>query len=721
MSKTRLLILDDDPMTGQTLARIAEFAGAEVRFTTSPDDFFRLVEEWQPNTIVLDLVMPQMDGVQVMSALADRGCTARLIISSGVGSRVLDAAGRSAAGHGLNIAGVLPKPFTPTEFRALLADEPPAGRAGAGTEAGGAALRPPSLEDMRQALRRGDIHVVYQPKVACRSSELTGFEVLARWQHPELGAIAPETFIALAESGGLIDALTEQVLELALHWFARLHRVDGPLAAVLTPASPLKTLTLSINISARSLGNPALFEWLERRCEALGLAPERLIFELTETSAMEDPVASLDILTRLRMKGFQLSLDDFGTGFSSMLQLVRLPFSELKVDKSFVMTASQSQESRAVIKSVIELGHSLGLQVTAEGIEDLDTLGYLRDQGCDLAQGYLIARPMVEAELLAWIRDYQTRREAGRLQSLHDIQLLDTPPEERFDRLTRLARRLFDMPIVLVSLVDEKRQWCKSRQGLEVEQTPRDISFCTHAIEQNGVYVVGDTLADPAYSGNPLVTGEPGIRFYAGCPLRAPDGNKLGTLCLIDKVPRLFGEKDVALLADLAYLVERELTADRAAGIDHLTGLLNRQGFELAAEEVLGFCARWALPAALLLLDLNGLKRFSEQGGYEAGEQAQVVFAGVLREAFRESDLKARVRGDEFAVLLIDTGRQQTEHALERLEQLLAVVNAGGSLSFPLSYELGVEVIRPDRQETLSTLLNRIDSGNRGHTTEEQG
>ncbi|MBL1377370.1 EAL domain-containing protein [Zobellella iuensis] len=719
MSKTRLLILDDDPMTGQTLAHIAEFAGAEVRFTTSPDEFFRLLEEWQPDTIALDLVMPQMDGVQVMSVLADRGCTARLIISSGVGSRVLDAAGRSAAGHGLNIAGVLPKPFTPAEFRALLADEPPAGKAAADTKA--AALRPPSLEDIRQALQRGDIHVVYQPKVACRSSELTGFEVLARWQHPELGAIAPETFIALAESGGLIDTLTEQVLALTLDWFARLHRVDGPLAAVLTPVSPLKQLTLSINVSARSLGNLALFERLERRCEALGLAPERLIFELTETSAMEDPVASLDILTRLRMKGFQLSLDDFGTGFSSMLQLVRLPFSELKVDKSFVMTAGQSQESRAVIKSVIDLGHSLGLQVTAEGIEDQDTLGYLREQGCDLAQGYLIARPMAEAELLAWIRDYQTRREAGRLQSLHDIQLLDTPPEERFDRLTRLARRLFDMPVVLVSLVDEKRQWFKSRQGLEVEQTPREISFCTHAIEQNGVYVVGDTLADPAYSGNPLVTGEPGIRFYAGCPLRAPDGNKLGTLCLIDKVPRLFGEKDVALLADLAYLVERELVADRAAGIDHLTGLLNRQGFEQAAEEILGFCARRVLPAALLWLDLNEFKRFSEQGGQAAGEQALVAFADVLQEAFRESDLKARLRGNEFVVLLIDTGRQQTEHALERLEQMLAAVNAGGPLSFPLSYALELEVIRPDRQEALSTLLHRVGSRERGHGTADKG
>lgn len=405
MKKTRLLILDDDPLTGRTMARIAEFAGAEVCFTTDPEEFFQLVETWQPTTIALDLVMPEMDGVQVMTALAQQGCTARLIISSGVGSRVLDAAGRSAAEHGLNIAGVLPKPFTPAEFRGLLAE--PVADAVAPAREPVPGRRQPTLDELRQALQAGSIKVVYQPKVACRGSELNGFEVLARWQHRELGAIAPDIFIALAESGGLIDALTERVLEQALDWFARLNRADGPLAVMPAPACPLGRLTLSINISARSLGNLALFEWLEQRCEALGLAPEHLIFELTETSAMEDPVASLDILTRLRMKGFQLSLDDFGTGFSSMLQLVRLPFSELKVDKSFVMTAMQSQESRAVIKSVIELGHSLGLQVAAEGIEDQKTLDYLRELGCDLAQGYLIARPMAEAALLAWIRDHQ--------------------------------------------------------------------------------------------------------------------------------------------------------------------------------------------------------------------------------------------------------------------------------------------------------------------------
>src|SRR5690606_7193943 len=133
-----------------------------------------------------------------------------------------------------------------------------------------------------------------------------------------------------------------------------------------------------------------------------GLTPEHLVLELTETSAMQDPVASLDMLTRLRMKGFQLSIDDFGTGYSSMVQLVRLPFSEIKLDKSFVMTARKSQESRTVIKSIVDLGKSLGLKSTAEGIEDDETLSYLREIGCDAAQGYLIARPLAAEQAIRW-------------------------------------------------------------------------------------------------------------------------------------------------------------------------------------------------------------------------------------------------------------------------------------------------------------------------------
>ncbi|MEA5451612.1 EAL domain-containing response regulator [Leptolyngbya sp. CCNP1308] len=399
MSDRRLLILDDDPMTGETIQRIAEFAGLEVHFTPDPGRFFVLLDEWHPTHIALDLVMPTMDGVQVMARLAKLSCRAKIIITSGVGSRVLDAAGRSAAEHGLDIAGVLAKPFSPSQLREMLlghittAPPPPAALAAAPAE-------PPemTLADLRQALDRQEFVLAYQPKVLCTTGELAGVEALVRWAHPSYGLLPPGRFIPLAESCDLIDPLTDQVIDQALAWF-------GPLCAGATQLSPAIAdhLMLSVNISARTLTNGALFERVQARCQAHRVDPARLIFELTETSAMDDPVASLDLLTRLRMIGFHLSIDDFGTGFSSMLQLVRLPFSEIKVDKSFVMTAMTSPESRTVVKFIVDLGHSLGLRCTAEGVEDAETLAYLTAIGCDLAQGYHIARPLSGHDFWPWL------------------------------------------------------------------------------------------------------------------------------------------------------------------------------------------------------------------------------------------------------------------------------------------------------------------------------
>ncbi len=414
MLKWRLLILDDDPLTGQTIQRIAEFAGLEVHFTTEPIEFFRILGEWNPTHIALDLIMPEMDGVQVITELARRRCQARIIITSGVGSRVLDAAGRSAAEHGLNIAGVLSKPFSPDSLRRLLAETPDSNQANDSATSVPAMRNATSRQfevtetELRRALDNGEFYLVYQPKVECATGVLAGFEALVRWAHPNQGLIPPDRFIPVAEASGLIGALTDQVLSQGLTWFAPLcHAASN--SGVLPNQDLILTLnlTLSVNISAKTLNDAQLIEKVSERCRILGIKPARLIFELTETSAMDDPVASLDRLTRLRMRGFNLSIDDFGTGFSSMLQLVRLPFSEIKVDKSFVMTAQQSQESRTVIKSIVDLGHSLGLQATAEGVEDSATLDYLRQIGCDLAQGYFIARPMPGDAVPEWLVQHE--------------------------------------------------------------------------------------------------------------------------------------------------------------------------------------------------------------------------------------------------------------------------------------------------------------------------
>lgn len=401
MPSGRLLILDDEPQIGQTIRYIAESAGFEANATDQPAEFFHLLNTWHPTHIALDLIMPEMDGVEVIAALGRLRCRSQLIITSGVGNRVLEAAGRSAAEHGLKIAGMLPKPFSPAALRALLLNkgkEPALPSTSRTLADNGYQVTP---RDLERAIRDRQLILAYQPKVACDTGRLSGFEALVRWKHPQHGIIMPDRFIPMAEELGLINDLTEVVLEQSLTWFTTLQ--DALSSTTEHKGAALTDCTLAINLSARSLHEPQLADRLASLCSGLGIAPQRISLEITETSAMEDPVASLDLLTRLRMKGFQLSIDDFGTGFSSMLQLVRLPFSEIKVDKSFVINAMQSAESRSVIRSIIELGQSLGLKVTAEGVENAPTLDYLREQGCDLAQGYYIARPLWGEDVPTWI------------------------------------------------------------------------------------------------------------------------------------------------------------------------------------------------------------------------------------------------------------------------------------------------------------------------------
>jgi len=373
--------MDDDPAVGQTIQWIAESLGFEAEFTTRPEDFFERLDRICPDIITIDLVMPNLDGVEIMRLLAERKCNAKIVISSGMDARVLDAAERSAAQHGLDIAGVLSKPISKEALRTLVGkgkvDKKPAVADKKSARAARFEIAKPAL---KYALDHNELEVAYQPKIVCKSGAPAGFEALVRWRHPERGIIMPDDFISIAEMTGLIDALTAEVFNQSLAWLAQ--------------SFPESKLTLSLNISARSLVDFHLADNLAELCCRFQVAPERIVLELTETSAMVDPMLSLDLMTRLRMKGFQLSLDDFGTGYSSMVQLVRLPFSEIKVDKSFVMQAQRSQESRTVIKSIVDLGHSLGLLVTAEGVEDHETIDYLNSLDCDLAQGYFIARPM---------------------------------------------------------------------------------------------------------------------------------------------------------------------------------------------------------------------------------------------------------------------------------------------------------------------------------------
>jgi diguanylate cyclase (GGDEF)-like protein len=299
--------------------------------------------------------------------------------------------------------------------------------------------------------------------------------------------------------------------------------------------------------------------------------------------------------------------------------------------------------------------------------------------------------------------------EAQRLDALHSLRILDTPPEERFDRLTRLARRLFDVPQALVSLVDEDRQWFKSHSGTEVTETPRDVSFCGHAILGDEVFVVPDACQDPRFADNPLVTGEPGIRFYAGCPLSVGSGLRIGTLCIVDYRAREFSTEDAELLQDLARMAEQELSAIRMATVDELTQLCNRRGFEALGDHALSLCRRLDRPSSLLYLDLDRFKAVNDLFGHAEGDRLLRHFGGILKDTFRNSDVLGRIGGDEFVVLVTNTLPSDLDELLQRLQDAVTAYNRTTCAGHEIHYSVGAVAFDPDRHQTTAAFMADAD------------
>ena len=299
--------------------------------------------------------------------------------------------------------------------------------------------------------------------------------------------------------------------------------------------------------------------------------------------------------------------------------------------------------------------------------------------------------------------------ETMRLQSLHSLKILDTHPEDRYDRITRLATRVFDVPIALVSLIDKDRQWFKSRQGLDACETSREISFCGHAIIQDGVFIVEDTLLDQRFSDNPLVTDEPNIRFYAGYPLKSQTGRMLGTLCLIDQVPRSFSEEDAEMLQEMGQMVEEELHSLTQSTTDELTFISNRRGFTVIASHVLAICRRLKRPASMLMFDLDGFKEINDQFGHRAGDNALIEFAKLLLKTFRDADVVARLGGDEFCVLCTDLEEVNTPIILQRLQDKIDEWNALPGQQGKLGFSSGAIVFEADRHATVDDLMHDAD------------
>jgi diguanylate cyclase (GGDEF)-like protein len=300
--------------------------------------------------------------------------------------------------------------------------------------------------------------------------------------------------------------------------------------------------------------------------------------------------------------------------------------------------------------------------------------------------------------------------EAERLHALRALQILDSSHEERFDRVTRLARRLFGVPISLVSLIDEDRQWFKSAQGLDVSETSREISFCGHAINQTGLFIVPNVLDDERFYDNPLVTGAPNIRFYAGYVLKIRQGINIGTLCLIDSKPRDMDDEDRQLLQDLGQMIEQEIKSIQLATLDELTMISNRRGFMTLVDHSLKVCRRNKLPISIVLFDLNKFKTINDTYGHHEGDFALVSFAQIMLESFRDCDVIARLGGDEFVVMLLDSDEDRIGTVLERFRIAAANANKRFDKPYQIEYSVGVAHFQHDTDESIEKMIQLADN-----------
>ena len=372
MGNRRLLAIDDEKGLLAIVQDIGQNAGYEVVATSDASYFLQQARDWHPTLVLMDLQMPDVDGVELLRAMSADKLNAPIVLMSGVDDKVLRTVGDLGTDLGLNMRGVLGKPIRLETFRRTLEEH----AAPNGSN---------RADELSTAIATGQLVLHYQPVVRLASREVVAFEALVRWNHPHEGLIQPDLFIPLAEERGMIDDLTWTVLRLAIEQAA-------------TWAESL-AVPIAVNLSATNLNDEAFPDKLLVLCREYGVAPNQICLELTETATSRDARSLKAILSRIRLKGFRLAIDDFGIGYSSMMQLRSLPFSTLKIDKSFVGDMLHSEDAGIIVDAILALAGAFRMDVIAEGIETEAQLAALIKRGAVVGQGYLIARPAPAADI----------------------------------------------------------------------------------------------------------------------------------------------------------------------------------------------------------------------------------------------------------------------------------------------------------------------------------
>ncbi|HUH30150.1 MAG TPA: EAL domain-containing response regulator [Rhodanobacter sp.] len=392
----KILLVDDDPFVLKLLSvQLRTFGQADMDLVchTSGQAALSLLEREHVDIVFCDLQMPEMDGVEFVRHLVRLRYNGSLVLFSGENPRTRQAVEQLARAHGLHVLGTLGKPVTTESLLELLARAVPA--LSPPSPVVQAPLYPPA--DLQMAISRGELVNYYQPKVELATGKVAGFEVLVRWQHPQDGLVMPCHFVPMSEEHGLAGHLGVAVMREALRdlrrWLDAGHRFH-----------------LAVNVSLGSVSSLDYPDFLVEQADAAGVPLHHLVLEITESRLMDNPQVQLDVLTRLRLKQVRLSIDDFGTGYSSLEQLRDLPFDELKIDRGFVHQAAHTPSLRTILEASLRLARELGLRTVAEGVEEQEDWDLLCASGCDMVQGFFVAKPMPGDEVDGWLAQWESRR-----------------------------------------------------------------------------------------------------------------------------------------------------------------------------------------------------------------------------------------------------------------------------------------------------------------------
>jgi EAL domain-containing protein (putative c-di-GMP-specific phosphodiesterase class I)/ActR/RegA family two-component response regulator len=391
--KGRLLVVEDDLVQRTVIGMIAAKLGYDTVTASSFDVAAELLQRDSFDGMTLDLSLGEHDGVELLRLIAECGLHAMpIVVVSGCEERILNSTQRVADGLGLTMTSSLTKPLNLEKLRAAL-HLPPHGRPGYQDKAD-----PPLItrEAIVNGLEKNEFAVELQPKVDLKTGSVIGAEALARWRSSELGVVSPGLFIPATERFGLMPDLTDYVLAAAIGQGRKL--VDEH-----------PGFTIAVNISSSLMTDLTLPDRIEGMLRAQRLSAGSFMVELTESVAMSDVDRAMDVLVRLRIKGIGAAIDDFGTGYSSLAALARLPFSELKIDQSFVKGCDTDQDMMKIIEASVGLGRAFNMKVVAEGIENAETLGRVRDAGCDIGQGHLFAPSLRPERVAAWMLRHGSR------------------------------------------------------------------------------------------------------------------------------------------------------------------------------------------------------------------------------------------------------------------------------------------------------------------------